>query len=520
MWIAGSASIGSLSNQTGGVIAGGVGGAGPTSGVGAAGGAGGAGVANSGSIPTLTNNGMINGGSGGAGVNGGAGGAGVLNAAGATITKLTNNMGATIAGNIGGSGLVRGGAGGAGLSNSGMIGSTSGPPVGIDNKGSILGGVGGSSAGAGGAGVSNAHGGTIAVLSNSGTIRGGEGGRGVSGGVAGAGVSNAGTITTLTNSAMISGGRGGEAGGQTGVSGAGGAGVSNTGTITKLTNNGTISAGAGGFGFVAGAAGTGILNTGAGMIGTLINNGTISGGAYAIYSPGVSSIGSFTNPGQVIGNVLVDPVAPFVITGGSGKTFGSFSGGVITVVGGDLVFGGNTDLADNINVNDGRGTVTNEGVLQLAMPETITGNFEQTSSGVLDLLLGGDLSGEYGALNVTGGVTLDGELALATIDGFHLAGGDTFDLMTYSPDGGSFSGASLGGVACSATLTAVWDCGGGFNLDLVIGASGVQATILGIPEPQTWALMATGLLGLASLGLLRRRRACVEAPCASCQRSI
>ena len=356
-------------------------------------------------ITTLTNSGMINGGAGGLGLTGGTGGAGVFNAAGATITELTNNKGATIAGYFGGSGLSRGGAGGAGLSNSGVIGSTSGPmPVGIDNQGSILGGFGGSSAGAGGAGVSNAHGGTIAVLSNSGNIRGGEGGRGVDGGVGGAGVINAGTITALTNNAnsTISGGRGGTAGGFTGVGGAGGAGVSNTGTITTLTNYGTISAGAGGFGSVAGPAGTGIRNTGAGVIGTLINAGTISGGTYAIYSPGANSIGAYSSPGSTIGNVLVDPVAPFVISGGSGKTFGSFSGGTITVLGGDLVFEGNIDLADNIKVNDGGGTVTNEGVLQLATPETIDGNFEQTSSGVLELLLGGDMSGEYGALNVTG----------------------------------------------------------------------------------------------------------------------
>jgi hypothetical protein len=312
----------------------------------------------------------------------------------------------------------------------------------------------------------------------------------------------------LINNAMITGGKGGEAGAQTGVGGPGGAGISNSGTITTLTNNGTISAGPGGFGFTPGAGGTGILNTGAGMIGALVNNGTISGGAYAIYSPGANSIGSLSGSGNVVGNMVVDPAAPFVITGGSGKAFASFSGGTITVLGGDLVFQGNIDLADHIVVNDGRGTLTNEGVLRLATPETITGNFDQTSSGVLDLLLGGDMSGEYGALNVTGGVTLDGELALAPIDGFHLAGGDTFDLLTYSPDGGSFSGVSLGGVACTATLSTVWDCGGGtgFNVDLIIGTSGVQVTILSIPEPSTWTMLATGFLGLAGLGLRGRRR--------------
>ena len=501
-----NATITSLANT--GMISGGTGSSSP----GGAAGGGGAGVSNftqsstSGAIMVLSNQGVIGGGQGGVGGTlGGTGGSGVQNyGKGATIGSIMNAKGATIVGGAGASGLVHGGDGGAGLFNSGMI-------VGIDNSGSILGGLGGSSAGAGGAGVLNVQGGTISVLTNSGTVGGGEGGRGVDGGVGGAGVSNAGTVALLTNNAgaTISGGRGGTGGGFTGVGGAGGAGVSNTGTITTLTNNGTIIAGAGGFGSAAGPAGAGILNTGAGAIGTLFNNGLISGGTYAIYSPAPGSLGSISGPGTTMGSVVVDPAAPFVITGGSGKSFGSYRDGTITVLGGDLTFEGNVDLADNIDVNDGRGTVTNEGVLRLATPVTIACNFEQTSTGVLDFLLGGDTSGEYGALNVTGGVTLDGELALATIGGFHLAGGDTFDLMTFSPDGGGFSGVSLGGVACTATLSTVWDCGGGtgFNLDLIIGTSGVEATILSIPEPSTWALMATGFLSLAGLGLRSRRGA-------------
>ena len=63
------------------------------------------------------------------------------------------------------------------------------------------------------------------------------------------------------------------------------------------------------------------------------------------------------------------------------------TGGAITIGNGNLTFaGGNTDLADNISVNGGAGKVTNEGVLRLAAPETITGNFVQTASGYVRLL--------------------------------------------------------------------------------------------------------------------------------------
>jgi hypothetical protein len=48
--------------------------------------------------------------------------------------------------------------------------------------------------------------------------------------------------------------------------------------------------------------------------------------------------------------------------------------------------------------------------------------------------------------------------------------------------------------------------GVGFKLDLIIGTSGVQATILSIPKPSTLAMLATGFLGLAGLGLRSRRK--------------
>ena len=240
---------------------------------------------------------------------------------------------------------------------------------------------------------------TIATLSNSGTISGGAGGGGASdGGRGGVGIRNAATssgttgrITTLTNSGKILGGNGG---GGTSRGGSGGAGIWNAGAIGPLVNSGTIEGGSGGKGSPNGAAGD------------------------AIYSAGShASIGPITNSGKIIGNDEIDNQASVTVTGGAGRTFGSWTGGMITIGNGNLALAsGNTALGDDISVDGGAGTVTNKGLLQIATPETITGDFTQSAAGVLGLDFAG--VGQYGALTVSKLTTLDGGLAIDLTGGF------------------------------------------------------------------------------------------------------
>ena len=386
-------SIGTLLNQAGGSISGS-----------------GKGVYNyNGSIGTLTNNGSIYGGSK----------AGIWNQGTGTISTLTN----------------------AGAISSNETGIVSYSNIGaLSNTGTI------SSAATG-----IWFGGSIGTLSNTGTIT----------ATVDSGIKNtAGTVSILTNGGSISGTKNGVANdrGTIGalINQAGGTihgnqrGVSNTastgtvaGKIAALTNSGTISGTDAGI-YNIGSIGTLTNQTGAtissttrgisnevsgtfvGSITALTNNGTISGSQHALYNTG--SIGTLTNSGAIIGDILNNSANGLTIGGGSGDTFGTLTGssgsiGTIAHSASNLLFSsGNLVLNDHI-VATGR-TVSNTGAtLRLDNTVTITGAYSQTAGGLISTSSGGS----------NAKLVVDGDASISnstiTLSGAGLSAGQTITIV-------------------------------------------------------------------------------------------
>jgi hypothetical protein len=121
---------------------------------------------------------------------------------------------------------------------------------------------------------------------------------------------------------------------------------------------------------------------------------------------------------------------------------GTLSGTLIDIQGGSLSGSGtiNASVRNAGQVNPG-----GSGAGQL----TINGNYTQTSSGVLNIDLGGLTPGtQYDQLVVSGTVTLDGTLNITLVNGFTPSTGDTFTILTYSAFTGQFAtinGLTIGG---------------------------------------------------------------------------
>lgn len=78
---------------------------------------------------------------------------------------------------------------------------------------------------------------------------------------------------------------------------------------------------------------------------------------------------------------------------------------------------------------------------------TLTGDFAQTTTGALNIQIGGALSGQFDQLNVAGNAALNGALNVSLANGFRPAVGSRFKVLGYTAHSGTFAnvtGQNLG----------------------------------------------------------------------------
>ncbi|MEA1648433.1 hypothetical protein UAJ10_05335 [Nitrospirillum sp. BR 11164] len=186
--------------------------------------------------------------------------------------------------------------------------------------------------------------------------------------------------------------------GTLGTLGTGGAGSNYSGAVVASALTGLTGSGA--------ASGDSLLFVGGndyigGAYATLSNSGSLSA-ATAVYIAAAGSLGRLANSGTLAGNIRNLSSFDLSISGGSGGTVGTFSGGTIVNSLSNLVFAsGDVRLADAIDATGH--TVVNSGAnLTLGGTVAVTGDYDQTG-GSLRLGIGSDMLSVTGAARFTGG---------------------------------------------------------------------------------------------------------------------
>jgi hypothetical protein len=124
----------------------------------------------------------------------------------------------------------------------------------------------------------------------------------------------------------------------------------------------------------------------------------------------------------------------------------------VTQTNGTILLTGGALIVPNLNIQGGVlsgwgliiGNVTNGGELdigdsQTASGITITGNYTQTQTGVLNIKLGAIEQAEYDQLQVGGRATLNGRLNVTLLDSFYAQSGDSAQIMTFGSRSGDFA---------------------------------------------------------------------------------
>jgi T5SS/PEP-CTERM-associated repeat protein len=214
-----------------------------------------------------------------------------------------------------------------------------------------------------------------------------------------------------------------------------------------------------------------------------------SGGTVTSYNSGMSSVvSSFVSSRS---SAIIDGA------GSTWSTTNNFTdGGVLTVTsGGQVTVGGRLTITSPGTLQGNSmvvGNVKNGGVVSPgASPGilTINGNYTQDPTGILQIELASPTS--FDRLPISGTATLAGTLKLSLLGSYTPAAGDSFDILDWQTESGTFSTLQLPALTAGNT----WDTSQLYT----------TGTIAVVPEPSTLTLAAIGV-GLCAVVLISRNK--------------
>ena len=139
------------------------------------------------------------------------------------------------------------------------------------------------------------------------------------------------------------------------------------------------------------------------------------------------------------------------------------------------------------------GSISNSGTLSVGPANTVTigGALTQTSTGILDIQLGGaPATGKFGFVNAAGTATLAGTLKADIVDGYSPSTTDVFTPIEFASESGSFAGETLpsgSGYRFNAAVTFT---------NVVIAAAPTTALSATVNASTSLHAVATNLLGV------------------------
>jgi hypothetical protein len=192
--------------------------------------------------------------------------------------------------------------------------------------------------------------------------------------------------------------------------------------------------------------------------------------------------------------IEIDKTSTMTVKSGFNQSDGStVVDGVLNTKKGAMIQGGTLSGTGTVN-----GNATMAGMMMPGNPTgtfTLNGNYTQTSNGTLAEQVGWLQGSNATLFKVNGTTNLAGTLALSLLNGYNPTVGDSFVLMTFFKDSGTFS-----------DVTGL-NLGNNLILDLIYDPHDVRVMVesaaVGTPEPSSSLLLLAGCLPMLALARTR-----------------